>query len=346
MSQIILEYYETLKNKVSFDIVTHSLFEEQYKNRVSENSKIFILPSRKKKTLKYISRLRTIIKQESYDIIHIHGNSALMSIELKAIRKFTNAKIIVHCHGSQSNYGKLERLLRSYFYKNYDKAITVELDESYLFKGKPHEKILNGINLKNYEFQEINKDIIANEFDIKNHTVLLHVGRFNEGKNHKFLIKVFQEYLLIERTAKLFLVGDGPLKNDLIAEVKKLGLSKAIVFVGEYSQVEKWYSASDVFLFPSLHEAFGLVAIEAQANGLPCVFSTSVPRQVKVNENVEFCGISDEDVKEWLTQIHKFSKLRKNKLTSKINPEINKYDIKSSSNRLLNIYHELIYDKG
>jgi glycosyltransferase involved in cell wall biosynthesis len=69
------------------------------------------------------------------------------------------------------------------------------------------------------------------------------------------------------------IVGDGPLRKDLQAEAKALGMGDRIHFTGWREDVRAMYPAFDIFVMPSLWEGFGLVALEAMAARLPIIAS-------------------------------------------------------------------------
>ena len=77
----------------------------------------------------------------------------------------------------------------------------------------------------------------------------------------------------------MLLVGGGELRHQIEAEIIKYGLEESVVFAGVRSDVQRLYHAMDVFVFPSLYEGLGIVVIEAQAAGLPCCISSSVPKE-------------------------------------------------------------------
>ena len=107
-----------------------------------------------------------------------------------------------------------------------------------------------------------------------------HIGRFETQKNHLFLLEIAAEVAKQEQKMHLLLIGDGSLRSDIEQKVVQMGLSDRVTFAGNRSDVPRlMLNAVDVFLFPSLHEGLGLVLIEAQAAGLPCVFSDVVPEE-------------------------------------------------------------------
>jgi glycosyltransferase involved in cell wall biosynthesis len=110
-----------------------------------------------------------------------------------------------------------------------------------------------------------------------------HVGRFVWEKNHAFLIEIFAELARRDPAWFLLLVGDGRLRSEIEQAVAAAGLGKRVRFAGVRTDVPDLMSAMDVFLFPSLIEGFGLVLVEAQALGLPCVLGQHLPGDVDVD---------------------------------------------------------------
>ncbi|QHT61918.1 glycosyltransferase family 1 protein [Paenibacillus lycopersici] len=106
-----------------------------------------------------------------------------------------------------------------------------------------------------------------------------HIGRFAEQKNHAFLIDRFAEFAKREPGAGLLLVGDGPKREEIERKVKELGLSEQVAFLGLRSDVPELLGAVDGFVLPSLYEGLGIVLIEAQAAGIPCLVSDAVPEE-------------------------------------------------------------------
>lgn len=110
--------------------------------------------------------------------------------------------------------------------------------------------------------------------------VVGHVGRFEEQKNHQFLIDIVAEIAQREPKIHLLLIGDGSLRSEIQQKVISHGLANHVTFAGLRPDVPQlMLGAMDLFLLPSIHEALGLVLIEAQAAGLPCVFSDVVPEE-------------------------------------------------------------------
>jgi glycosyltransferase involved in cell wall biosynthesis len=111
--------------------------------------------------------------------------------------------------------------------------------------------------------------------------VIGHVGRFVEQKNHVFLLKIMHRVLRAAPKTYLLLVGDGPLRPAIERQVVEMGLTKQVVFAGLRSDtVQVLLNAMDVFVMPSLYEGLPLAGLEAQAAGLPCIFSDTITQEL------------------------------------------------------------------
>jgi glycosyltransferase involved in cell wall biosynthesis len=113
--------------------------------------------------------------------------------------------------------------------------------------------------------------------------VMGHIGRFDEQKNHFFLLEIFRNAADADPRTRLMLVGDGPLRPAIEQRVAELGLTERVVFAGVRADVPRLLlGAVNVFVMPSLHEGLPLAGLEAQAAGLPCVFADSITTELDV----------------------------------------------------------------
>lgn len=75
----------------------------------------------------------------------------------------------------------------------------------------------------------------------------------------------------------MFLIGRGPLRNNLEQLAAELNIREKVVLLGVRSDIPNLLMAMDVFVFPSKWEGLEIAAIEAQTSGLPCILSPALP---------------------------------------------------------------------
>ncbi len=342
IASVIMNYYKNMKrDNLQIDFALYQSVNEMYRKTIKENQdNIFILPNRKKNPIGYIWKLKQLLKRERYDIMHIHGNSALMEIELFASEGI-DIKRVVHGHSTQCTYHLLNNILRNRFLKSYDFALACsQAAGEWLYDKQTFQVFNNAIDAEKYCYSPQIRREMKEKVAVQNNIVIGHVGYFLPVKNHAFLLEVFREIVKREERAKLILIGDGKLKSNIERDVNKLNLDDKVIFVGTTDRVSDYMQAMDVFVLPSIHEGLPLVGIEAQASGLPCVFSDGITKEVKVTDNVEFLSLQ-EGKEVWAERIlHKVgSHIRKNELEAIRNAG---FDIKAKADELLTFYHGLV----
>jgi glycosyltransferase involved in cell wall biosynthesis len=170
--------------------------------------------------------------------------------------------------------------------------------------------------------------------------VVGHVGRFDQLKNHSFLIEVANAVLNRRPDVHFLFIGDGPLRPVIETRVRQMGLSQKVHFAGIRTDVPRlMIGAMDFFVFPSVYEGFGLCLLEAQAAGLQCLVSDGVPHEViKVPGSVEFVSLSlGKDY--WSTRIISGLDSRQFKSTSALSGELqDRFSIQQSLRELTSVY--------
>ncbi len=152
----------------------------------------------------------------------------------------------------------------------------------------------NAIDLSVFHYDMDNKTHIRSELKIPaDTTVIGHVGRFNQQKNHAFLLDVFQAYNEKNANSVLLLVGKGELEDAIKEKAQTLSISDKVIFTGVRSDVSALLSAMDVFVFPSLYEGMPNTVIEAQATGLPCLIADTITREADITGLVHYLPLGD-----------------------------------------------------
>ena len=119
-------------------------------------------------------------------------------------------------------------------------------------------------------------------------------------------------------------------------------MDKNIKFLGVQNNISALMSAMDMFLFPSIFEGLGIVAIEAQASGLPILSSDTVPRETNLTPLIQYLPLNDKE--RWVTSIFKIVEDKKSCKRQSYVEDIREkgYDIKDVSERLVKFYRNLV----
>lgn len=345
ISNSAMNYYRHInRDTIQIDFVCQNVIDSIKTEIESNGDKVYVIGRRKKKPVQYSKKLSKLIKDNQYDIVHVHGSSSILCIEMIVAKKAGCKVRIAHSHNTKSNYRIIDRLLRPIFYSTYTHGFACGGEAGkWLFGEKPFEIINNGKNIEEFEYNEPAREKIRKDCKLEDCTVIGHVGSFNDQKNHKYLIDIFYELLKEnDKKYKLLLIGGGKLEQTIKEQVEELGIDKDVIFVGETTEVNKWLQAMDIMVFPSKFEGFPIVLVESQIAGLPCVVSDKITKEVELTGLIQFQSIEDKP-EVWANAIRnvKIEDREKNKV--KIIQEIRDkgFDIKENAKKLEDIYIRL-----
>ena len=293
-----MNYYKHMDHSlVQFDFFVESESKIIDENIIeSMGGKVVIIPSYSH-VGKYIKTLIKLFKEGKYDIVHSNMN-ALSVFTLFAAKRAGVKVRIAHSHSTTNKREKIRNFVKNilrHFSKLYATHYFAcsELAGRWLFGDKTFDKgevtvINNAIELEKYKFNEEIRDGLRAEYDLTYNFVIGHIGRFMSQKNHTFLVDIFSEVVKRRPDAKLLLIGDGPLFDEIVNKVRMLHLEDKVIFTGVKQNAYAFYNAMDVFLLPSLYEGLPVVGVEAQANGLPLVISDTITRDLNIAGGVEY----------------------------------------------------------
>lgn len=310
LETMLMNYYRNIdRDKIQFDFLTHRCFEADYDKEIEAlGGKIYHLPNLNPFSHKYLKALDHFFKEHpEYKIIHSHLD-CMAGIPLKYAKKNGVPVRIAHAHNSNQTKDK-KYFLKLLFKRNIPEYATnlfacSENAGKWMFNGNKFSVLNNAIDAKRYAYNEKARINIRTEFGILDDTFVIgHVGRFFEQKNHRFLVEIFAQIHQRNPSSVLMLVGDGELRDQVEEQIQRKGLSESVIFTGVQADVSRFYQAMDVFVFPSLYEGLGIVAVEAQSSGLPCVISDGVPNECIVTTNLVTQKKLSDSAEEWASHI-------------------------------------------
>lgn len=259
----------------------------------------------------YIKALERCFRANQYAIVHSNMNTLAVFSLFAAWRAGVPVRI-VHNH-STAGKGETKKNVLKYILRPFagvfatDRCACSRYAGEWMFGKKAVEngKVMifnNAIDCAKYRYDERLRQDVRHELGVEGRFVVGHVGRFCYQKNHEFLIELFEQVHRQEPTAVLLLVGAGELMDEVKTKVHAKGLDDAVLFLGVRQDVSQLYQAMDCFVLPSRYEGLGMVGVEAQASGLPCVFSDEVPREAALTRNVHYLSLA-VPVTTWATSV-------------------------------------------
>lgn len=352
ISSVATNYYlHQDKNAVAMDLLTiNPIFEDLAKKIREDGNRSFVLETRNKNPFAYVLALTKIIRKHKYDIVHVHGNSATMAVELLAA-VLAGCKVrVAHSHNTQCDHVKLNKLLLPLFSRLYTHCCACSKEAGqFLFGNRDCYVVNNGLYLPKYAFDERVRERIRKEKELEGKFVIGHIGRFRFQKNQEYLVALLKQLRATQKDAVLLLVGEGETEAAVRKQAEELGLGDSVVFYGTTDHVHEVVQAMDVFAFPSRFEGLGIVAIEAQAAGLNCVASDAVPRTIKIRDQVSFYGLEGQDA-QWINDLIAFrattEQRNESRADTKARLQANGFDIEKNCLDMLHHYAAILAAKG
>lgn len=338
---VVMNYYRAIdKSKIQFDFIVDEGSCCPQKDEIEKlGGKVIFVPPYSH-FFKYQKALQRIFRENDYKIVHSHITT-LNVFPLRVAKKCGIKIRISHAH-STAGRGEPIRNAIKYILRLFSKLYPTHLFACgeyagrWLYGSKSFEKgrvtvIKNAVDSERFRYDSSKGKELRKSLGIKENTIVIgNIGRFVSQKNHMFLIKTFKAIHSINQNTVLAIIGDGPLENKIKRYVEDKKISDSVLFLGIKSNTAPYYNLFDCFMLPSIYEGLPVVGIEAQFNGLTCLFSNRMTKEILINSNSYMLPLSK---KRWIN-IPSLERVEPNANA------LDEYKINVVSNRLLTIYEE------
>lgn len=296
--------------------------------------------SRRKSFIKNRKQWDDLLANEMPDVLHCHLNTLSYIYPIIAAKRL-GITVIVHSRSSGDMGSLVSKVLHNINYrriKNIDIIRVAVSNEAgkWLFRSLDYTVINNGIDELKYRFSEKNRNKIRKELGIDKMTIVGNVASLSRPKNIRFLLDVFYEYHKVDKNSVLVLVGDGVLKSSLMEHVKVLGLEYAVIFTGEKDNVEEILSAMDLFVMTSLYEGFPNALLEAQCNGIRCIVSDRITKEVNLGL-CTYVSLDEEPIK-WVGVMREALKRHEERENAYLNVGEKGFSVRTEIINLMELY--------
>ncbi len=355
VEQAVMEYVRnmTAHFDITFDFL---LFSDSFSLENEINGlgcRVVYMPNRRKDPLGYKKAVAALFRENTYCAVWANY-SGLSNIDVLVLgKKYAVPVRIAHSHVSRLYWGSTVMKYVVKFLHGYNKFRLNNYANMYfacsgvardfMFPENVRQKtvlVRNAVNTDRFHPDENKRQEIRRTFGFgENQLIVGHVARLCEVKNQKFLIEIIAELVSTEPNAKLLLVGDGELREQLEIQAEESGIADSVIFTGSRSDVQDLLQAMDVYVLTSFSEGLSVSAVEAQACGLPCVLSSAVSEETDISGAVKFVSLEETPGK-WAEAIIQQAHCEKFNATEKISQH--GYEISAAAE---SVYHILTGEK-
>lgn len=260
---------------------------------IAKGAKVFHWPQPSENYFAFFRNLLSLTKQEGYHAVHAHNMfncgftmlaAAMAGVPIRI--SHSHSALVSHPSFAKQIYEKLMQFLILRFSTNLV-ACGIAAGKRLFGDRDDVQLILNGIDMAEFAYSSQKRDAIRRELQLEDRFVLGHAGHLAGVKNQAFLLDLMPLILETRPDTKLLLLGEGEDRPMLEQKIRDMNLEDAVIMTGNVPNVADYLSAMDVFVFPSLYEGLPLSILEVQANGLPCIISDGVPRDVFLTDLIQ-----------------------------------------------------------
>ena len=265
--------------------------------------KVYQINSRSKHSLSNYFQLKKIVQAEQPAILHGQIWNPMAGKYLFLLKKSFDIPLVITEHDPfPLNFPKA--IYKKWANNLADQIISVSkanqklLTELYPNLKNKIEVIYNGIESSSHRISAAQKAMIRTQtFQLSPNSktkIIFSAGTLHERKGYQFLLQALAELEKSVEDFKLVIAGEGPEHQNLLELSKNLRIENKILLLGQRDDVTQLMSSADLFVLPSLKEAFGLVILEAMQAGLPIIASKvgGIPEILGENYNL-LCPAQD-----------------------------------------------------
>lgn len=302
----------------SVDIVAASLKDSVFTRGLEQMDVRFReLSGNTRSIYRNLKMFQQLLSERHYDVLHLNVYQGLSMCYARAAKKAGIPVRIIHSHNTALRKSAtrplklaIHTMAKQCMAENGTRFLACSSDAAqFMFPKEIADNssfsvVPNGIETERFRFDQEKRDRFREQWGLQGKLVVGNIGRLCYQKNQTFLLDVFQELCKLQPESKLLLVGagdDDPMLRDKAAQ---LGIEENVLFYGTTASPEETLWAMDAFVFPSLFEGLGIVAIEAQAAGLPVFCSEAIPQEAYVTEQMHQIPL-DKGAEVWAEQISK-----------------------------------------
>lgn len=293
---------ERFQVDIAASCLAESVFTMPLKNR---GVRFFDLSGNQRDLVQNHRKFFELLRRERYHVVHLNLFQGLSLAYAETAKRAGVPVRIAHSHNTglrKSGTRPLKLLVHNmakYIFAREATAFWACSREAagFLFpKGALNRRgyrfIPNGIEVERFRFDPAVREQVRAELGIEGQFVIGHVGRLCDQKNQDFLLEVFAQVKRRRPESRLLLVGEGELLGRLKEKAGGLGVAESVIFYGSASRVERLLWAMDVFVLPSRFEGLPLTSVEAQAAGLPCLFSDAITKECTIARSTIFLPLA------------------------------------------------------
>ena len=240
-----------------------------------------------------------LCRKENYDAVHINAYKGT-TLKMLAAAYMAGVPVrIAHSHNSDLRPGLLKPLkmilhkAAAFCFIGFaTKRLACSAPAAeFMFGNNEYEFIPNGIDIKAFAFDEDIRFVTRKRLGVQKDTILIGcIGRLCAQKNQAFLLEVLSR---LGADKKLIIAGEGEDRAFLRRKAVRLKVRDRVLFVGNRTDIRNLMCAMDIFVLPSLFEGLPVTAVEAQAAGLPCIFSDSITQECNIGGLCSFLPLKE-----------------------------------------------------